>query len=173
MKMIIFGANEVGAMIASQFYTANDITVIDNEKNKLDTFNKLDISFVDGNASNIEILKQANIKLQLNNIVCQEKDNDLIDKFVDTFEKNYHEYLEMIRDNLKSREVVNTRPDMMILQRELTVNLADTYSVIEEKYENDNLAVPLKSFFGNISKRNNIRRKEPSLIIYDRKIYNF
>ena len=36
MKIIIFGANEVGAMIASQFYTANDITVIDNEKNKLD-----------------------------------------------------------------------------------------------------------------------------------------
>ena len=62
MKIIIFGANEVGAMIASQFYTANDITVIDEEKNKLDTFNKLDISFVDGNATNIEILKQANTK---------------------------------------------------------------------------------------------------------------
>ena len=57
MKIIIFGANEVGAMIASQFYTANDITVIDEEKNKLDTFNKLDISFIDGNASNIDILK--------------------------------------------------------------------------------------------------------------------
>ena len=62
MKIIIFGANEIGSMIASQFYTANDITVIDEEKNKLDAFNKLDISFVDGNASNIEILKQANIK---------------------------------------------------------------------------------------------------------------
>ena len=62
MKIIIFGANEIGSMIASQFHTANDITVIDEEKNKLDTFNKLDISFVDGNASNIEILKQANVK---------------------------------------------------------------------------------------------------------------
>ena len=62
MKMIIFGANEIGAMIANQFYTANDIIVIDDEKNKTDAFNKLDISFIDGNASNIEILKQANIK---------------------------------------------------------------------------------------------------------------
>ena len=60
--MIIFGANEIGAMIANQFYTANDIIVIDDEKNKTDAFNKLDISFIDGNASNIEILKQANIK---------------------------------------------------------------------------------------------------------------
>ena len=62
MKMIIFGANEIGAMIANQFYTANDIIVIDDEKNKTDAFNKLDISFIDGNASNIEVLKQADVK---------------------------------------------------------------------------------------------------------------
>lgn len=93
-----------------------------------------------------------------------------VDKFIESFEKNYHEYLELIQENLKGREIVNTRPDMMILQRELTVNLTDTYNVIETKYENNNLPVPLKSFFGNISKRNNIRRKEPSLIIYDRRI---
>ena len=74
MKIIIFGANEVGAMIASQFYTANDITVIDEEKNKLDTFNKLDISFVDGNASNIDVLKQANIKDADVFIACTDSD---------------------------------------------------------------------------------------------------
>ena len=74
MKIIIFGANEVGAMIASQFYTANDITVIDEEKNKLDTFNKLDISFVDGNASNIDILNQANIKNADAFIACTDSD---------------------------------------------------------------------------------------------------
>ena len=93
-----------------------------------------------------------------------------VDKFIETFEANYYEYLELIQENLIGREVVNTRPDMMILQREITVNLEDTYNVIEKKYENNNLPVPLKSFFGNISKRNNIRRKEPSLIIYDRRI---
>lgn len=74
MRIIIFGANEVGAMIASQFYTANDITVIDDEKNKLDTFNKLDISFVDGNASNIDILNQANIKKADAFIACTDSD---------------------------------------------------------------------------------------------------
>lgn len=74
MKIIIFGANEIGAMIASQFYTANDITVIDDEKNKQDSFNKLDLSFVDGNASNIEILKQANIKNADLFIACTDSD---------------------------------------------------------------------------------------------------
>ena len=93
-----------------------------------------------------------------------------VDKFIETFEENYREYKEIIRENLKYGEQINTRPEMMILQRETPVKLEDTYSVIESKYENNELPVPLKSFFGNISKRNNIRRKEPSLIIYDRRI---
>ena len=74
MKMILFGANEVGSMIASEFYTDNDITVIDNEEYKCDAFNKLDVSFVDGNASNIEILKQANIKDADVFIACTDSD---------------------------------------------------------------------------------------------------
>lgn len=74
MKIVIFGANEVGAMIASQFYTTNDVVVIDEEKNKLDVFNKLDISFVDGNATNIEILKQSGIKDTDVFIACTEFD---------------------------------------------------------------------------------------------------
>lgn len=74
MKIIIFGANEVGAMIASQFFTANDITVIDDEKNKIDAFNKLDISFIDGNASCVEILKQADIKKADVFIACTASD---------------------------------------------------------------------------------------------------
>lgn len=74
MKIIIFGANELGSMIASEFYTDNDITVIDDEKNKIDTFNKLDIGFITGNASNIEILKQADIKSADVFIACTNSD---------------------------------------------------------------------------------------------------
>ncbi len=62
MKIIIFGANELGLMIATEFYTDNDITVIDDEQYKVEAFNKLDVGFITGNASNIEILKQAKIK---------------------------------------------------------------------------------------------------------------
>ena len=44
------------------------------KKNKLDTFNKLDISFVDGNATNLEILKQANTKNADVFIACTDSD---------------------------------------------------------------------------------------------------
>ena len=74
MKIVIFGANKLGAMIASQFYTDNDITVIDNEKNKVDAFNKLDISFIDGTGSDIEILKQAGVKNAEVFIACTNSD---------------------------------------------------------------------------------------------------
>lgn len=72
--MIIFGANEVGAMIASLFYTDNDITIIDEEKNKVDSINKYDVGFVDGNASDIEVLKQAGIKQANIFIACTNSD---------------------------------------------------------------------------------------------------
>ena len=74
MKIIIFGANEIGSMIASEFYTDNDITVIDEEKNKVDAFNKLDVGFVGGNASSIDVLSQAGIKDADVFIACNDSD---------------------------------------------------------------------------------------------------
>ena len=74
MKIIIFSANEVGFMIANEFYTDNDITVIDEERNKIDSFNKLDVGFISGNASNIDILKQARIKDADVFIACNSSD---------------------------------------------------------------------------------------------------
>ena len=74
MKIVIFGANEIGSIIASEFYTDNDITVIDEEKNKVDAFNKLDVGFVAGNASSIEVLKQTEIKNADVFIACTSSD---------------------------------------------------------------------------------------------------
>ncbi len=74
MKIIIFGANELGLMIASEFYTNNDITVIDDENYKIEAFNKLDVGFISGNGSNIEVLKQANIKNADVFIACTSSD---------------------------------------------------------------------------------------------------
>lgn len=93
-----------------------------------------------------------------------------IDYFTKTFEKNFKEYQEIIRDNLRPGEYINTRPDIMLIQRDIPVDLSEIYSTIEERYLSNNLSVPLKSFFGNITKKNNMRKKEPSLIIYDNKI---
>lgn len=74
MKIIIFGANELGFMIASEFYANNDITVIDEEQNKTDSFNKLDVAFVAGNASSVDVLKQAGAKNADVFIACNDSD---------------------------------------------------------------------------------------------------
>ena len=93
-----------------------------------------------------------------------------LDEFADTFIDKFDEYQNIIHKNLRSGEYINTRPDIMLIQREIPVDLENTYNSIELKYNTNQLSIPLKSFFGNITKRNNIRRKEPSLIIYDKKI---
>ncbi len=61
MKIVIFGATEVGCLLATEFFEDHDITVIDKEENRTDEFDKLDISFVQGNATDINVLKSADI----------------------------------------------------------------------------------------------------------------
>jgi trk system potassium uptake protein TrkA len=60
MKIVIYGATDVGWLLATEFFEDHDITVID--ENATENFNKLDISFVQGNASNLEVLKNTDIK---------------------------------------------------------------------------------------------------------------
>lgn len=62
MKIIIFGATEVGCLLATEFFEDHDITIIDKEENQTDEFSKLDISFVTGNACDIGVLNCADIQ---------------------------------------------------------------------------------------------------------------
>ncbi len=62
MNIVIYGATEIGCLLATEFFEDHDITIIDKEENRTDEFNKLDISFVQGNASDVNVLKNADIK---------------------------------------------------------------------------------------------------------------
>lgn len=62
MKILIYGATEIGCLLATEFFEDHDITVIDKEENKTEEFKKLDIGFVQGNASDVEVLKKADIR---------------------------------------------------------------------------------------------------------------
>lgn len=62
MKIIIYGSTEIGCLLATEFFEDHDITLIDKEENRTDELSSLDISFVQGNAANIEVLKAAGIK---------------------------------------------------------------------------------------------------------------
>lgn len=93
-----------------------------------------------------------------------------VDEFIKDFDKLYSEKREYIRSHLKYGELYDEMPELMLLERDMSVDLSATYNQIEYDYFNDLLETPLKSFFGNITKRNNLRRKEPSIVIYDKRI---
>ena len=61
MKIIIYGATEIGCLLATEFFEDCDITLIDKEENRSEEFDKLDISFVSGSATDINVLKRADI----------------------------------------------------------------------------------------------------------------
>lgn len=74
MKIVVFGASEIGYLIATEFFENHDITIIDKEENKTEAFNKLDISFIDGNGANINTLKSAGIDCADIFIACSDFD---------------------------------------------------------------------------------------------------
>ncbi|MCD8024363.1 MAG: Trk system potassium transporter TrkA [Candidatus Gastranaerophilales bacterium] len=62
MKIVIYGATDIASIIAAEFFEDNDIIVIDPDPEKLCQFSHLDLSVISGDAGNINILKQADIK---------------------------------------------------------------------------------------------------------------
>lgn len=61
MKIVIYGATEIGCLLATEFFEDHDITVIDKEENRTEDFDRLDISFIQGSAADINVLKAADI----------------------------------------------------------------------------------------------------------------
>ncbi len=74
MKIVIFGANDIGCLLAAELFEDHDIVVIDKEENRSDEFKKMDIEFVFGNASNIDVLDSINIKDSDLFIACSNMD---------------------------------------------------------------------------------------------------
>ena len=74
MNIIIYGATELGCLIATEFFEDHDITIIDKEEKFTNNFSKLDIGFIIGDAANVDILKQANIKTADLFLACSDSD---------------------------------------------------------------------------------------------------
>ena len=91
-----------------------------------------------------------------------------IEEFVTNFTKNKREYTELIRENLRGRETIDELPKLMVLEKEIVVDLYSTYESIENKHSSNSLSVPLKCFFGNNSSRYK-GKKEPTIILKSKK----
>lgn len=95
-------------------------------------------------------------------------DTDM-EEFITNFKTNYNESKEEITSHLSRGEMIDTRPDIMLLQHDNPVNLEDTYKEIERQYSSKELSRPLQAFFGNLTRKKGILKKV-SLVIYDKKV---
>jgi len=62
MRIVIYGANEMAAAIAAEFFEDHDVIVIDPNQKNLESFSHLDIGIMCADALNIKILKEADIQ---------------------------------------------------------------------------------------------------------------
>lgn len=61
LKIVIYGANNKGCLIATSLFEDHDVVIIDQPENITDDFLKLDIEVVKGNAADIKILKESHL----------------------------------------------------------------------------------------------------------------
>ena len=94
-------------------------------------------------------------------------DADLL--LLDQFELYREELKDRIAERVGDGQLVDDEPHIMIIARETPVNLAAEYDAICEMTETGSLTIPLKAFFGDLTKRP-VRRKEYPLILLDRRI---
>jgi len=89
--------------------------------------------------------------------------------FTDMIETDFEEAKHEIEDGCSFGEKINTRPEMMILERDQVVNLANTFETIEKDEEDGVLSRPLRAFFGDMDRRG-VKKNNPSIVIYDEKV---
>jgi len=70
MQILVYGATDIGYMIAARLYLEHDITIIDELERLPERFNNLDIGYVCGSGADVAALEQANSKKAKLFIAC-------------------------------------------------------------------------------------------------------
>ncbi len=75
MKIVIYGANELACLLATRLFEEHDIIVIDDsDEENGDSFEKLDLEYIKGSGSNINVLESIGIKDADIFIACSQND---------------------------------------------------------------------------------------------------
>lgn len=74
MKIVIYGANNRGCLIATSLFEDHDIVIVDKSENISDDFYKLDIEVLEGSASDIKFLKENHLDECDVFIACNDSD---------------------------------------------------------------------------------------------------
>lgn len=75
MNVVIVGGGEIGSQIAATLHNSHDVTVLDVDKARADTFDHLDVRFINGSGSDPEDLRKAGAQRANAFIACTMNDD--------------------------------------------------------------------------------------------------
>ncbi|MBF02435.1 MAG: DNA helicase [Flavobacterium sp.] len=89
--------------------------------------------------------------------------------FEELYLNNKQETMHLLMGDFKSGELLNTRPEVVVLGYS-KIDIAPIFDRINEEHENQEMQIPLKAFFKNASLLDRKNRKEPHIVLYDNNV---
>lgn len=89
--------------------------------------------------------------------------------FEEQYLNNKQEMINFLMGNFKSGELLNTRPEVVVLGYS-KIDIAPIFDRINAEHENQEMQIPLKAFFKNASLLDRKNRKEPHIVLYDNNV---
>ncbi len=90
-------------------------------------------------------------------------------EFQKSYENDPIQTIEILRNNLRKKQEIDTRPDILIIQRNLIVPFNQIFKNIEDEASEGNLNIPMRAFFGDINIKDNGMSK-PKIVLFDSRI---
>lgn len=89
--------------------------------------------------------------------------------FEELYLKDKSGTIDILRSNFKSGEMPNTRPEIVVLGY-AQIDISKIYDDINSEHSKNEMQVPLKTFFQNLSLLDRKNRKEPYIVLYDNNV---
>jgi len=89
--------------------------------------------------------------------------------FEELYLKEKSQAIELISNNLKQGELVNTLPEIVVLGYS-QIDISKIYDNINTEHSQKEMQVPLKAFFQSFSLLDRKNRKEPYIVLYDQNV---
>lgn len=82
---------------------------------------------------------------------------------------NKAETIELLRGQFKTGELPNTRPEVVVLGY-TQIDIARIYDNIQDDIQHNDVHIPIRALFQNLSLLDRKNRKEPHIVLYDRNV---
>ena len=89
------------------------------------------------------------------------------DEFCAHFDETPREFIDLIQQNFHNGEMVNTRPSIFLVSRNVSRGVDAAFESISEMDREGRLTQPLKSFFGR-NRAGTGSNKDPNIVVFDK-----